>query len=237
MNDLVSCLDRDEGPLYRQSHARHPVLASTTWRTDDRTHFRSAGSPAAQGRVGQLHGQPGGVLRLLHLRHRSALVFNKIFFPDISPTAGTLASFATFGVATSPARSARWSSATSVTASAVSGPGVHPHPDGPGHLRDRMPARLPLDRHGRTDCSRRSSPAARTFGGRRAIGASSLTVEHADQGKRAFYASWTLNGTQAGLLVAPSPSSPSPRSPRTPCSVGAGVSRSGSVPWSCSSHT
>lgn len=68
-------------------------------------------------------------------------------------------------------------------------------------------------------------------------GASSLTVEHADQGKRAFYASWTLNGTQAGLLVAPSPSSPSPRSPRTPCSVGAGVSRSGSVPWSCSSHT
>lgn len=33
-------------------------------------------------------------------------------------------------------------------------------------------------------------------------GASSLTIEHAPMGRRAFFASWTLNGTQAGLILA-----------------------------------
>lgn len=33
-------------------------------------------------------------------------------------------------------------------------------------------------------------------------GASSLTLEHAPQNRRAFFASWTLNGTQAGFILA-----------------------------------
>jgi MFS family permease len=33
-------------------------------------------------------------------------------------------------------------------------------------------------------------------------GASSLTLEHAPEGRRAFFCSWTLNGTQAGFILA-----------------------------------
>lgn len=132
----------------------------------------------------------------------SALVFNKIFFPDISPTAGTLASFATFGVAYI---------ARPVGAVVL------------GHFGDRIGRQRVLvftlilmglatfaigclpDYHSIGMAAPIALVALRLLQGLSAAGeqsgASSLTVEHADQGKRAFYASWTLNGTQAGLLV------------------------------------
>lgn len=132
----------------------------------------------------------------------SALVFNKIFFPDISATAGTLASFATFGVA----YIARPFGAVVL-----------------GHFGDRIGRQRVLvftlilmgaatfaigclpDYHTIGIAAPIALVVLRLLQGLSAAGeqsgASSLTVEHADQGKRAFYASWTLNGTQAGLLV------------------------------------
>ncbi|RPA61146.1 MFS transporter [Gordonia oryzae] len=132
----------------------------------------------------------------------SALVFNKIFFPDVSPTAGTLASFATFGVAYI---------ARPIGAVVL------------GHFGDRVGRQRVLvftlilmglatfaigcvpDYHSIGMAAPITLVVLRLLQGLSAAGeqsgASSLTVEHADQGKRAFYASWTLNGTQAGLLV------------------------------------
>ncbi|GAA4399963.1 MFS transporter [Tsukamurella soli] len=132
----------------------------------------------------------------------SALVFNKIFFPDISPTAGTLASFATFGVA----YIARPIGAVIV-----------------GHFGDKIGRQRVLvftlvmmglstfligclpDYHTIGMGAPLALVVLRLLQGLSAAGeqsgASSLTVEHADAGKRAFYASWTLNGTQAGLVL------------------------------------
>ncbi|MEP9393685.1 MFS transporter [Gordonia sp. VNK1] len=132
----------------------------------------------------------------------SALVFNKIFFPDFSATAGTLASFATFGVAYI---------ARPIGAVVL------------GHFGDRIGRQRVLvftlilmglatfaigclpDYHAIGIAAPIALVTLRLLQGLSAAGeqsgASSLTVEHADQGKRAFYASWTLNGTQAGLLV------------------------------------
>lgn len=132
----------------------------------------------------------------------SALVFNKIFFPEFSSGAGTLASFATFGVAYV---------ARPVGAVIV------------GHYGDRLGRQRVLvftlvlmglstfligclpDYHAIGIAAPIALVVLRLMQGLSAAGeqsgASSLTVEHADSGKRAFYASWTLNGTQAGLLV------------------------------------
>ncbi len=132
----------------------------------------------------------------------SALVFNKIFFPEFSSGAGTLAAFATFGVA----YVARPIGAVIL-----------------GHFGDRIGRQRVLvftlilmglatfligclpDYHAIGIAAPIALVALRLLQGLSAAGeqsgASSLTVEHADSGKRAFYASWTLNGTQAGLLV------------------------------------
>ncbi|MFW0784073.1 MFS transporter [Gordonia sp. CPCC 206044] len=132
----------------------------------------------------------------------SALVFNKIFFPDFSSGAGTLAAFATFGVAYV---------ARPVGAVIL------------GHFGDRIGRQRVLvftlllmgastfligclpDYHAIGIAAPIALVTLRLMQGLSAAGeqsgASSLTVEHADSGKRAFYASWTLNGTQAGLLV------------------------------------
>jgi hypothetical protein len=53
-------------------------------------------SPA--GGVSQLHRHHGRVVRLLIYGTAAALVFPKLFFPDVSPASGLLLSFATFGV-------------------------------------------------------------------------------------------------------------------------------------------
>lgn len=132
----------------------------------------------------------------------SALVFNKIFFPEFSSGAGTLAAFATFGVAYV---------ARPVGAVIL------------GHFGDRIGRQRVLvftlllmgiatfligclpDYHTIGIAAPIALVTLRLLQGLSAAGeqsgASSLTVEHADSGKRAFYASWTLNGTQAGLLV------------------------------------
>ncbi|MYR08822.1 MFS transporter [Gordonia sp. SID5947] len=132
----------------------------------------------------------------------SALVFNKIFFPEFSSGAGTLAAFATFGVAYV---------ARPVGAVIL------------GHFGDRIGRQRVLvftlllmgsatfligclpDYHAIGMAAPIALVTLRLLQGLSAAGeqsgASSLTVEHSDSGKRAFYASWTLNGTQAGLLV------------------------------------
>lgn len=51
----------------------------------------------------------------------AALVFPAVFFPSASPAMGTIASFATFGWPSSPARSVPSSSVTSGTRSAAKG--------------------------------------------------------------------------------------------------------------------
>ena len=38
------------------------------------------------------------MVRLLHLRHPAALVFNELFFPSFEPLVGTLLAFATYAV-------------------------------------------------------------------------------------------------------------------------------------------
>ncbi len=132
----------------------------------------------------------------------SALVFNKIFFPDISATAGTLASFATFGVA----YVARPIGAVIV-----------------GHFGDRIGRQrvlvFTLVLMGMSTFLIGCLPDYRAIGTAAPIalvslrllqglsaageqsGAGSLAVEHAGRGNRAFYASWTLSGTQGGLVV------------------------------------
>ena len=50
----------------------------------------------------------------------AALVFGPVFFPALGAAAGTVAAFATFGVAFFSARSARFSSVISVTGSGAS---------------------------------------------------------------------------------------------------------------------
>lgn len=133
----------------------------------------------------------------------AALIFGKVFFPGSDPTAGTLASLATFGV------------------------GYAARPIGAivlGHIGDR---------HGRKRVLLATVIAmgAATFlvgclpsyheigvaapvllvclrllqgffaGGEQA-GANSLTLEHAPESRRAFFSSFTLGGTQGGQAIA-----------------------------------
>lgn len=162
-------------------------------------------APAAQPRKAALASFMGSLVEYYDFfifGTASALVFNKIFFPEFSSGAGTLAAFATFGVA----YVARPIGAVIV-----------------GHYGDRIGRQRVLvftlvlmglatfligclpDYHTIGIAAPIALVTLRLLQGLSAAGeqsgASSLTVEHADDGKRAFYASWTLNGTQAGLLV------------------------------------
>ncbi|MFC5745820.1 MFS transporter [Actinomadura rugatobispora] len=133
----------------------------------------------------------------------AALVFGKIFFPDSDPAAGTLLALATFGV------------------------GYLARPVGAfvlGHVGDRFGRKKVL-------VSTVMLMGAATFlvgclptygqvgllapvllvllrlaqgfsaGGEQA-GANSMTLEHAPSHRRAYYTSFTLNGTQAGQILA-----------------------------------
>src|SRR4051812_19815235 len=133
----------------------------------------------------------------------AALVFGKIFFPEASPAAGTMLSFATYGV------------------------GYVARPIGAffmGHLGDRYGRKrvllLTVTLMGLATFLVGCLPTYNRIGlwapallvclrllqgfsasGEQA-GANSLTLEHADEHRRGFLTSFTLSGTQAGLIIA-----------------------------------
>ncbi|TMR21926.1 MHS family MFS transporter [Nonomuraea turkmeniaca] len=133
----------------------------------------------------------------------AALVFNKIFFPSSSPAAGTLFALATFGV------------------------GYLARPVGAfvlGHVGDKFGRKkvlvTTLVMMGGSTFLVGCLPTYDQVGvlapvllvvlrlmqgfsvsGEQA-GANSMTLEHAPEGRRAFYTSFTLNGTQAGQIIA-----------------------------------
>ncbi|WP_226365170.1 MFS transporter [Pseudonocardia sp. ICBG162] len=133
----------------------------------------------------------------------AALVFNKVFFPDSSPVAGTLLSLATFGF------------------------GYVARPLGAvlfGHIGDRLGRKKVLvatlmmmgvatlaigflPTYGQVGAL---APAllvtcrllqGLSAGGEQA-GANSMTLEHSPQHRRAFFTSFTLSGTQGGQIIA-----------------------------------
>jgi MFS family permease len=133
----------------------------------------------------------------------AALVFGKIFFPAFDPAAGTIAAFATFGV------------------------GYVTRPIGAlllGHIGDRHGRKKVLTftlllmglatflvgclptYHQVGLWAPGLLVVLRMFQGLSAAGeqagANSMTLEHAPADKRAFYTSFTLSGTQAGLILA-----------------------------------
>ncbi|MGW0808529.1 MFS transporter [Nonomuraea sp. NPDC002799] len=133
----------------------------------------------------------------------AALVFNKIFFPAASPATGTLLALATFGV------------------------GYLARPVGAfvmGHIGDRFGRKRVLVTTlllmGGSTFLVGCLPTYDEVGvlapvllvllrllqgfsvsGEQA-GANSMTLEHAPEGRRAYYTSFTLNGTQAGQIIA-----------------------------------
>ncbi|GAB3563280.1 MFS transporter [Amycolatopsis endophytica] len=133
----------------------------------------------------------------------SALIFGKIFFPALDPLAGTLASFATFGVA---------------FAARPLGGVVF------GHFGDRLGRKtmlvLSLVLMGVGTAMVGVLPTYSQIGiwaplllvlsrlvqgvaiGGEWSGAVLMAVEHAPPGKRAFYASWPQCGVPAGLVLA-----------------------------------
>ncbi|MGW3278783.1 MFS transporter [Nocardia rhamnosiphila] len=133
----------------------------------------------------------------------SALVFNKLFFPDLDPFAGTLASFAAFGVAfvVRPLGGAVF-----------------------GHFGDRLGRKtmlvVSLVLMGGGTAVVGALPTYAQIGiwapillvvtrmlqglaiGGEWSGAVLMAVEHSPAGKRAFYGSWPLCGVPAGLVLA-----------------------------------
>jgi MFS family permease len=133
----------------------------------------------------------------------SALVFSHVFFPNASPAAGTLASLATFAVA------------------------YIARPIGSfflGHFGDRIGRKrvliFTLAMMGGSTFLIGCLPGYSTIGiwapillvlfrvaqGLSAAGeqsgASSMTLEHSPEGRRGFFTSFTLSGTQGGLVIA-----------------------------------
>jgi MFS family permease len=133
----------------------------------------------------------------------AALVFGKVFFPASNPAAGTLLSLATFGVA----YIARPFGAVLL-----------------GHFGDRVGRKkvmlVTLVLMGTSTFLIGCLPSYAAIGVVAPIllvllrvlqgisaageqsGANSLTLEHAPFGRRAFFTSWTLTGTQAGFILA-----------------------------------
>jgi MFS family permease len=133
----------------------------------------------------------------------SALVFGKVFFPDSDPATGTLLSFATYGV------------------------GYVARPIGAffmGHLGDRYGRKrvlvLTILMMGLSTFLVGCLPTYNSIGlwapallvllrlmqgfsaSGEQSGGNSLTLEHAPDDRRAFFSSFTLTGTQAGLVIA-----------------------------------
>jgi MFS family permease len=133
----------------------------------------------------------------------SALVFGKVFFPDSDPATGTLLSFATYGV------------------------GYVARPIGAffmGHLGDRYGRKrvlvLTIVMMGVSTFLVGCLPTYNSIGlwapallvllrlmqgfsaSGEQSGGNSLTLEHAPDDRRAFFSSFTLTGTQCGLVIA-----------------------------------
>src|SRR3954447_4527158 len=133
----------------------------------------------------------------------AALVFGKVFFPESEPGTATLLSFATFGV------------------------GYVARPIGAffmGHLGDRYGRKralvLTITMMGTATFLVGCLPTYDAIGIRAPVllvalrllqrfsasgeqaGANSFTLEHAPEGRRSFFTSFTLCGTQAGLVIA-----------------------------------
>ncbi|HEY5852985.1 MAG TPA: MFS transporter [Aldersonia sp.] len=133
----------------------------------------------------------------------AALVFGRVFFPSANPAAGTLLALATFGVAYI---------ARPVGAVLL------------GHFGDRVGRKrimlLTLVMMGVSTFLIGCLPTYAAIGVAAPImlvllrvlqgisaageqsGANALTLEHAPMGRRAFFTSWTLTGTQAGFILA-----------------------------------
>ena len=133
----------------------------------------------------------------------AALVFGKVFFPAASPATGTLLSLATFGVA----YVARPFGAVIL-----------------GHFGDRVGRKrimlLTVTAMGASTFLIGCLPSYHAAGVLAPVllvilrvlqgisaageqsGAGSLTLEHAPAGRRAYFTSWTLTGTQAGFILA-----------------------------------
>ena len=169
----------------------------------------------------------------------AALVFGKIFFPDSDPATATLLSFATYGV------------------------GYVARPVGAffmGHLGDRYGRKrvllLTVSLMGLSTFLVGCLPTYASIGIWAPIllvclrllqgfsasgeqsGANSLSLEHADEHRRGFFTSFTLGGTQAGLIIATAVFLPIGAMPDSSCTAGAGAFRSGSArssSWSASS--
>jgi MFS family permease len=133
----------------------------------------------------------------------SAVVFDKVFFSETNATTGTLAALATFGVG--------------YVARPIGGVVL-------GHFGDRLGRKrimlLTLVLMGSSTFLIGCLPGYHEIGlaapallvllrlvqgfsaGGEQAGTNTLTLEHSPSGKRAYYTSWTLTGTQAGFILA-----------------------------------
>ncbi|GLH81930.1 MFS transporter [Bradyrhizobium sp. SSBR45G] len=133
----------------------------------------------------------------------AALIFPKVFFTNLDPATGTILALMSFGV------------------------GYIARPVGAvilGHFGDRIGRKtvlvFTLILMGGSTLAIGLLPDARMIGGAAPIlltllrllqglsaageqsGSNSLTLEHSNSGRRAFFTSWTLTGTQAGAILA-----------------------------------
>ncbi len=176
------------------------------WRTDSSPTSHEDDGAKKSPRMAALASWIGSVLEYYDFfiyGTAAALVFGKVFFPDADPATGTLLSLATYGVA------------------------YVARPIGSifmGHLGDRYGRKRVLlltvtlmgaatflvgclPTYADIGMGRRScSSALRLLQGLAAsgeqAGANSVGLEHAPERRRAFYSSFTLGGTQAGLVIA-----------------------------------
>jgi MFS family permease len=172
----------------------------------DTTNGTGAHGPAKTPRKAALASWVGSVLEYYDFfiyGTAAALVFGKVFFPESDPTTGTLLSLATYGV------------------------GYVARPIGAffmGHIGDKYGRKrvllLTVSLMGLATFLVGCLPTYNTIGlwapallvalrllqgfsasGEQA-GANSLTLEHAPEDRRSFFTSFTLSGTQAGLIIA-----------------------------------
>ena len=130
----------------------------------------------------------------------AALVFNKLFFPNVDPSIGTLAAFGTLRWVSSPARSAARSSAISATAGRKSMLMITMMHG--ARTRDRRAAHLCADRHLGAGPA---GPAALVQGialGGEWGGASLMVLEHAPAHRRGLFGSLVQVGFPVGLVSA-----------------------------------
>jgi len=133
----------------------------------------------------------------------AALIFPKVFFANVDPATGTVLALLSFGI------------------------GYIARPVGAvilGHFGDRIGRKtvlvVTLILMGGSTLAIGLLPDARMIGSAAPLlltvlrllqglsaageqsGSNSLTLEHSDNGRRAFFTSWTLTGTQAGAILA-----------------------------------